>query len=229
MCMYMIASLLVLILMSDESSMLIRSPIDSPLLCVYVAVCCSKRVAGLACLSGSRFLLLMSDEVSQLVRSFSNSLLIPRRKRIRKSNLVLSRVEEVLDEWLLEQENYDVGLNLRAVALRWTAPTMPDIKELIAPAVSSLAYHFSRLDPRLNPGLRQLTDAQLELHSVRPCLYGCKLADRLAQENGKIMKLAFSKYRELVFYEKKWLQVASQVCVHCCLFQISEQKHIISE
>ena len=45
--MYMIASLLVLILMSDKSSMLIRSPIDSHLLCVYVAALFSKRSAGL--------------------------------------------------------------------------------------------------------------------------------------------------------------------------------------
>ena len=77
-----------------------------------------------------------------LVRSFSDSLLIPRRKRITKSNLELSRVEDVLDEWLLEQENYDVGLALRAIALRWTAPTMPEIKELVAPGPASLAYHF---------------------------------------------------------------------------------------
>ena len=99
----------------------------------------------------------------------------------------LSAVEGCLDEWLLEQENYDVALALRPIALRWTAPAMPEIRELVAPGPASLAYHFSRLDPRLNPGLRQLMDAQLALHAVRPCLYGCKLADRLAQENGKLL------------------------------------------
>ena len=149
-----------------------------------------------------------------LVRSFSNALLLPRRKRISKSSLELSAVEGCLDEWLLEQENYDVALALRPIALRWTAPAMPDIRELIAPGPASLAYHFSRLDPRLNPGLRQLMDAQLALHAVRPCLYGCKLADRLAQENGKIMKLALSKYRELVFYNKKRLAITAKACVH---------------
>ena len=89
-------------------------------------------------------------------RGFSNSLLLPRRKRIEKSILELSRVEGTLDEWLLEQENYDIGLALRPIALRWTAPAMPEIRELVGGGASSLAYHFSRLDPRLNPGLRQL-------------------------------------------------------------------------
>ena len=149
-----------------------------------------------------------------LVRSFSNALLLPRRKRISKSSLELSAVEGCLDEWLLEQENYDVALVLRPIALRWTAPAMPDIRELVAPGPASLAYHFSRLDPRLNPGLRQLMDAQLALHAVRPCLYGCKLADRIAQENGNMIKLALSKYRELVFYHKKWLAITAKACVH---------------
>ena len=68
--------------------------------------------------------------------------------------------------------------------------------------------------PTINPGLRQLTDAQLAIHCVRPCLYGPKLADRLAQDNGKLIKLALSKYRELVFYQKKWLAVTAKACVH---------------
>ena len=149
-----------------------------------------------------------------LVRSFSSSLLLPRRKRIVEPHLDLSDAEVCLDEWLLEQGNYDVGLALRPIALRWTAAAMPDIRELVAPGPASLGYHFSRCDPRLNPGLRQLIDAQLVRHSVCPCLYGCKLADRLAQENGKLIKLALSKYRELVFYHKKWLAVIAKACVH---------------
>ena len=149
-----------------------------------------------------------------LLRVFSSSLLVPRRKRIVKSHLELSEIQVCLDELLLEQENYDVGLALRPIALRWTATAMPDIRELLAPAAASLGYHFSRCDPRLNPGLRQLIDAQLGIHCVRPCLYGCKLADRLAQENGKLIKLALSKYRELVFYNKKWLSVTAKACVH---------------
>ena len=149
-----------------------------------------------------------------LVRSFSTSLLLPRRKRIVKSHLELSEVEICLDEWLLEQERYDVALALRPIALRWTAPAMPNIRELVAPGPSTLGYHFSRCDPRLKPGLRQLIEAQLALHSVRPCLYDCKLADLLAQENGKLIKLALSKYRELVFYEKKWFAVTAKACVH---------------
>ena len=149
-----------------------------------------------------------------LLRSFSSSLLVPRRKRIVKSHLELSDIQVCLDEWLLEQENYDVGLALRPIALRWTAAAMPDIRELLAPGAASLGYHFSRCDPRLNPGLRQLIDAQFAIHCVRPCLYGPKLADRLAQENGKLIKLALSKYRELVFYEKKWFTITANTCVH---------------
>ena len=147
-----------------------------------------------------------------LVRSFSNSLLLPRCKRIVKSHLELSEVEVCLDEW---GENYDGALALRpAAALRWAAAAMPDIRELVALGPATLGYHFSRCDPRLNPGLWQLIDAQLAIRSVRPCLYGPKLADRLAQENGKLIKLALSKYRELVFYQKKWLAVTAKACAH---------------
>ena len=149
-----------------------------------------------------------------LVQSVSSSLLLPRRKRIVKSHLELSEIQLFLDEWLSEQENYHVGLALLPIALRWAATAMPDIRELLAPGAASLGYHFSRCDPRLNPGLRQLIDAQLGIHCVRPCLYGCTLADRLAQENGKLIKLALSKYRELVFYEKKWIAVTAKACVH---------------
>ena len=91
---------------------------------------------------------------------------------------------------------------------------MPDIRESVALGPATLGYDFSGCDPRLNPGLRQLIDDQLAIRSVRPCLYGPKFVDRLAQEKGKLIKLALSKYRELVFYKKKRLAVTAKACVH---------------
>ena len=85
-----------------------------------------------------------------LLRSFSSALLVPRRKRIVKSHLELSEIQDCLDERLLEQERYDVGLALRPIALRWTAAAMPDIRELLAPGAASLGY-FLTMRPTSQP------------------------------------------------------------------------------
>ena len=132
------------------------------------------------------------------------------RSRIGSSPLTLEQTQSLLEVWMKDTSNRDLSETLSSVAAKWVESAMPHPRELCQENLVALGLLFGKADPLCNPKYRTLLEAQLACNADDPCLYGAKLATRIAGDNSKLIRLVLSKYRDIAFIDKKRHSVFSK-------------------
>ena len=119
-----------------------------------------------------------------------------KRPRMSSSPCTVSDIMGILSDWMKEVGDRDIASILELVAMRWTDSCMPPPSNLAKPEYLALVSLFARQDT-MNPSAMRLFHAQMHLNAVKPCLFGTRIADRIAKDNAGLIRLVLGKFRDI--------------------------------